>query len=600
MDPVTAVGLASGIVAFITFSTSLVKGAIQIHEALDGSLEENRSHEAIAAEMKRFAIRLLPPDDSRLSGEGEGANKVHENERADLEQRLDYCRSQLDLHLTFPNKTSLDALVEAAKSDAGKLERLRSNVEDLRQGIRVAGISAEAQEQIRRLVEVQEDAFSSIIQSRIAKSLAFEGIHDRFDMVEEAHLKTFRWIFHDSHDSSVDGSSYGSSGGDATGSLLGRASSISGKLGSGKSTLMKYLGDHPRTRAELIKWADLVVAKYFFWRPGSSKQKSLDGLYRSLLHDVLESQLWAKARVASWQVQTEFAISEKDVRTAFARLVRNTSRNAKHCFCFFIDGLDEYQETAQNDHKEMVKLLTGWTTTAPRDVKLCVSSREDNMYMYNFSDNKRLRLHELTRFDMEAYAWERLDDISDQEAKRSLVTAITDRAEGIFLWAALLVKQVRDQLENGADFAALVQVVDLLPDELDGLYEHILKSLSKPDRKKAYQTLAILALSRHWRLPVSLFACSFLDKYNVDKMFAEQDDFAETGLDGMAYEEHIKLSRKRVNGWCRGLVESATGSIGYAHRSIPEFLDNQAIKDEMESFLAGFSAAEALRQLTLA
>jgi ABC-type glutathione transport system ATPase component len=30
---------------------------------------------------------------------------------------------------------------------------------------------------------------------------------------------------------------------------------ISGKLGSGKSTLMKYLGDHRRTRAELIKWA---------------------------------------------------------------------------------------------------------------------------------------------------------------------------------------------------------------------------------------------------------------------------------------------------------------------------------------------------------
>jgi hypothetical protein len=36
MDPFTAVGLASRVLAFITFSTSMVKGAIKIHESLDG------------------------------------------------------------------------------------------------------------------------------------------------------------------------------------------------------------------------------------------------------------------------------------------------------------------------------------------------------------------------------------------------------------------------------------------------------------------------------------------------------------------------------------------------------------------------------------
>jgi len=163
MDPVTAVGLASGVVAFITFSTSLVKGAIKIHESLDSTLDENRSREAIAAEMKRFVARLLPPNNPQLTGEERELcvlatkcrdlsaklvellsrikpkdaesrsqslwsalkNKVHEKERADLEQRLDHCRSQLDLQLAFINKTLLDALVESAKRDAAKLERLR-------------------------------------------------------------------------------------------------------------------------------------------------------------------------------------------------------------------------------------------------------------------------------------------------------------------------------------------------------------------------------------------------------------------------------------------------------------------------------------------
>ena len=310
MDPVTAIGLASAIVAFVTFTTDLIKGAIKIHESLDGALDENRSREAIAAEMKRFAARLLPPDDTRLAGEERGLcmlaaecrdlsgelvtllgrikpkdaqsksqglwsalkNKVHEKERADLEQRLDYCRSQLDLQLAFLNKTSLDALVESVKNDAAQLERLRKNVEGLRRGVQVASISSEAQEQIRRLVDVQENAFSAIVQDRILRSLEFEGMHGRFDMVDEAHCETFRWILDESDESDKpDDDREGRDDRDdetqnevkcaARERFASWLSSgegifhISGKLGSGKSTLMKYLSGHPRTRAKLTEWA---------------------------------------------------------------------------------------------------------------------------------------------------------------------------------------------------------------------------------------------------------------------------------------------------------------------------------------------------------
>ena len=353
---------------------------------------------------------------------------------------------------------------------------------------------------------------------------------------------------------------------------------------------------------------DLVVAKFFFWKPGTPKQKSLDGLYRSLLYDVFNArpelipeampERWKAARAMPWQAQANLAIHEKDIRTAFSRLIRITSHDDKKCFCFFIDGLDEYQGTAQNDHKAMVGLLNGWTTAAPRQVKLCVSSREDNVFINAFEADKRLRLHDLTRFDMEAYARDKLDEISDRAAKDSLTLAIVDKAEGIFLWVALVVKRMRDELENGADPVALLALVDSLPDELDSLFEHILNSLSKPDRRKAYQTLAILPLSTTWRLPVSLFAYSFLDRLDTDTTFAERDDFTQKGWGGMTAEERIQLGHKRVNGWCRGLVESRDGATSYTHRSIPEFL--ASVKAEMESVLAGFNPAEALSQLVLA
>ena len=355
-----------------------------------------------------------------------------------------------------------------------------------------------------------------------------------------------------------------------------------------------------------------MMARFFFWRPGSPRQKSLDGLCRSLLHDVLRSrpklipevlpELWRDASASPWQIQTKFFIQKKDVRTAFTRLIGHKSLYAENCFCFFIDGLDEYQATASEDYKELVELLSSWTRTRSRGVKLCVSSREYNVFMNTFSADNRLRLHELTRFDMESYARARLENISYQDAKNTLVKAVVDKAEGIFLWVALVVKQMRDQLEDGADLQALMQLVDSLPDELDSLYEHILKSLSKADRKKGYQTFAILPLTRgpDWNLPVSMLAYSFLDKFGADKTFAEKHDFVQMSMGVMSMEQRIQVGLKRMNGWCKGLAEPTRDGYDYTHRSIPEFLENKAIKEDMESLLAGFNATEALSQLTLA
>ncbi|KAK0670340.1 hypothetical protein QBC41DRAFT_96645 [Cercophora samala] len=139
MDPVTAIGLVSGILTFVCFGTKLVKGAIEIREALDGTLDENRTRQEVVEEMKRLSARLLPPDDTKLAAEEKSLcllakecsslsdqlirllenvkpensrskrqslwsslkSKIQEKERMDLEQRLDQCRSQLEIQLLF-------------------------------------------------------------------------------------------------------------------------------------------------------------------------------------------------------------------------------------------------------------------------------------------------------------------------------------------------------------------------------------------------------------------------------------------------------------------------------------------------------------------
>lgn len=59
---------------------------------------------------------------------------------------------------------------------------------------------------------------------------------------------------------------------------------------------MRFLKEYPETRAQLGKWAaeggdisEPVISAVFFWNAGSRSQKSMNGLYRTLLYGILKS-----------------------------------------------------------------------------------------------------------------------------------------------------------------------------------------------------------------------------------------------------------------------------------------------------------------------
>ncbi|KAK4100796.1 hypothetical protein N658DRAFT_82975 [Parathielavia hyrcaniae] len=223
------------------------------------------------------------------------------------------------------------------------------------------------------------------------------------------------------------------------------------KVGLGKSTLMKYLYGHRRVREELQIWAgntELVVASFFFWRRGTLHQRSLSGLLRSLLYDVLRQRPDLIPDVfPNVGYLTQFELEHKEIQAAFYRLAHCSSLYDTTKFCFFIDGLDEYEETLRDDYRALVQLLLLWTQAAPHGIKLCVSSREYSVFLNIFSDDKRLRLQDLTLADMKSHVRERLKDL-DEEHLAPLVDVITEKATGIFLWVALVVKSIRARLED--------------------------------------------------------------------------------------------------------------------------------------------------------
>jgi len=213
-----------------------------------------------------------------------------------------------------------------------------------------------------------------------------------------------------------------------------------------------------------------------------------------LIEDVLPG-LWKRAGEIPWYDRSLVGISEKEVRDAFGQLMLHNSRfRESHCFCFFIDGLDEYDE-AEYVWRDMTNILNDWHDESPGTVKLCISSREDNVFMDAFPADTRLRLHELTKPDIETYVRDKLGSIKYQDTKDLFVREIPSRAHEIFLWVALVVRLVREQAENDPSPTTLRKYMDSLPEKLEELFQHIFDSMHKTDRIRACQVLAMIRIS---------------------------------------------------------------------------------------------------------
>ncbi|EEU36353.1 uncharacterized protein NECHADRAFT_52696, partial [Fusarium vanettenii 77-13-4] len=356
------------------------------------------------------------------------------------------------------------------QQDSSKLEQLQTHMKQLQKGVEAQVIGEEALKQLRLVLGIHDKALSAIYQDRILRSLQFEKIHLRDNGVQDPYENTFKWILEDdegimSHDFQEDRKRHSR---DMFLTWLSSGSGIfhiSGKLGSGKSTLMRYLSTHSLTRIEIGKWAGdrtLVLASFFFWKPGSELQKSLQGLFRSLLYDVLTAcpdlirdtlpEYWRLAEQAPWQIQTRFNIPSCTVNSALQNVFSDVRLYRGHRFCFFIDGLDEYEGTDGQDPTHLVALLKSWVKDSHGCLKLCVSSREHNVFMNALSKDQRLRLHELTLFDMQEYVAGHLKDMpSDtlsEHLRNDLITSIPEKADGIFLWTILVVRTIRRKIED--------------------------------------------------------------------------------------------------------------------------------------------------------
>ncbi|KAM7211953.1 hypothetical protein V8F06_012662 [Rhypophila decipiens] len=294
---------------------------------------------------------------------------------------------------------------------------------------------------------------------------------------------------------------------------------FAGKPGAGKSTLMKFLANDARVKGFLEEWANerdkkIVVSKFFFWRLGSTEQKSVSGLLRGLLHELCYSSprltellfpdLLAEdaIRLRRGSGPPELRITGAQVRAAFDRIRVDPHIGKEFALCFFIDGLDEF-DGREMAHWRLATMVREWSSTAENgvDVKLCVSSREDHAIMAAFGNSHhQVRLQKITRSDICSVVTDTLDnneffdELKRQDRAASgqgLINKILQGADGVFLWVAMLLNLLEDELPGASSMGQLYRIVETTPSRIEDFINDILGRIKKHHQRGAYLLLAM-------------------------------------------------------------------------------------------------------------
>jgi hypothetical protein len=331
----------------------------------------------------------------------------------------------------------------------------------------------------------------NILYDFILENLAYKSMHDREQEIVKAHSGTLAWIFKGDPRSdarqraSIELTTFLSTGD------LGPIYWITGKPGSGKSTLTEFLFNHAKGAELLQKWAEgdpVTTAGFFFWTSGSRDQRSQAGLLRSLLYQLLSKnldlmprafpELWTKLLKSSTKERILMVLDwpVKDLMDAFQAFL-DAAIEKKSRICLFIDGLDEFG----GDHEAIIGFFKNISSGAnSKYIKLCLSSRPWKVFENAFERAvPNLKLQDVTTDDMMAYA---LDRLAGEDHTREALTQfksgegsafikdMVHRADGVFLWIRLAVNRIHDKLAPHSGSEKLWAILHSMPTDLDALF----------------------------------------------------------------------------------------------------------------------------------
>lgn len=406
---------------------------------------------------------------------------------------------------------------------------------------------------------------------RLLKALAFPEINERRNMIEgrvDDIGDTYKWILDNTHTEYAWSEIAESPPRQTFVNWLENGTElfwISGKPGSGKSTLMDYIYHNiqpEKAGSDLLRaWAGshrVVVLTFWFFRPASTPLlRTLYGFWRSLCFQILDSDpnlakiirddkdAMAPSSLRSCLLpdgSSAESWTDNELKEWFWYMIEHSNRR----YCLLIDGLDEIE------HSRELLLNTVLSISARSDkFKVCCACRPENPFQSKLKRHPNLRLQDFNRGDIEEDCKRRLKGTHAEK----FADQIANRAEGVFLWAHLISENLARAAKDGEIEEDLELRLNECPDEMSELFRYMLLRQDKlyAKRPKPYLRLVDFASSIGRQTTLLELLVATLPPAHCPK-WSEWSGKFEIGF--LSYlEERLDGLGPRIESTCTGMVQ---------------------------------------------
>ena len=222
------------------------------------------------------------------------------------------------------------------------------------------------------------------------------------------------------------------------------------------------------------KWT--VVHHFFFdFNVSKDMRNNFEGFLRSLLYQLTRDLEPPKLQ----GVEPEHKWSLRMLQERLNIMIKQFSNP----ICILLDGLDEYQ----GDKWDLANFLR---ETAASGIKLCVASRPDRVFNSTFEQIPTIKMQDWNYPAIDKMVKVRIQrDMAtsgfyDREEVVELAKGISEKAQGVFLWARFAIEELRDGLSEGLDLKELQKRLENVPEELESIYARIFRELIRPDQRQ--------------------------------------------------------------------------------------------------------------------
>ncbi|KAH7038362.1 ankyrin repeat-containing domain protein [Microdochium trichocladiopsis] len=290
----------------------------------------------------------------------------------------------------------------------------------------------------------------------LMESLKFDQIDARQTNITSAHAKTCRWLLRkQEYEDWLDVAKFQEHHG-----LFW----IKGKPGAGKSTIMKFVLD------SFQKKKDRTVISFFFHARGHRMEKSLQGMYQSLLLQLLTRIPSLQRLLGSTSLASSSTWSLASLQALIRQAIENIGKNRLLCL---IDALDECDPSEIRDMVYFFEDLRTFAASNAVQFHVCFASRHYPHITVRRGVELVLERQDGHEQDINSYVSDKLN-IGDSDMAQTVNKELQEKAAGVFMWVVLVVKILNKSHDDGLNPTALRKELSKMPRDLHTLFRDIL------------------------------------------------------------------------------------------------------------------------------